>query len=168
MELELHVDALGERLLAAAEAGGPESRAVLERLVPSVDAAIRLVLLGALTAAADEVSAEMAPGAVEVRLRGNEPTFVVTLPDSVDPEPVSSSLAGYQVGADDEGAGTSRLNLRLPDGLKARIEDAARREGLSLNAWLVRAAATAAADPGHAGGASRSPGANQRFSGWVQ
>ena len=37
----------------------------------------------------------------------------------------------------------ARINLRLPDQLKARVEQAAEREGLSVNAWLVRAASAA-------------------------
>ena len=35
----------------------------------------------------------------------------------------------------------SRINLRMPDHLKARVEHAADSDGLSVNAWLVRAAA---------------------------
>jgi len=34
-----------------------------------------------------------------------------------------------------------RINLRLPSTLKALIEDAAAAAGLSVNAWIVRAAA---------------------------
>ena len=37
----------------------------------------------------------------------------------------------------------ARINLRLPDQLKVRIEQAAGRDSLSVNAWLVRAAAAA-------------------------
>ena len=42
----------------------------------------------------------------------------------------------------DEGA-TSRTTLRLPDSLKARAEAAAAAEGVSLNAWFVRAVSAA-------------------------
>ena len=45
-------------------------------------------------------------------------------------------------GEDDERT-MSRINLRLPERLKARVEQAAASEGLSVNAWLVRAAAAA-------------------------
>ena len=45
----------------------------------------------------------------------------------------------------DEG-GSARINLRMPDTLKARVEAAALREGRSVNSWLVRAA-TAALEP---------------------
>jgi uncharacterized protein (DUF1778 family) len=70
------------------------------------------------------------------------------------------------VTSDDEGS-TSRLNLRLPEGLKAKIEEAARREGLSLNAWLVRTAA-AAVEGTRAQVSRRSRAGSQRFTGWVQ
>jgi hypothetical protein len=61
----------------------------------------------------------------------------------------------------------TRINLRLPDQLKGRIEEAAGRDGLSVNAWLVRAASTAVqSDPARE--ASRAPRGGQRFTGWVR
>jgi len=41
-----------------------------------------------------------------------------------------------------------RINLRLPANLKALIEDAAAAGGLSVNAWIVRAAAAGLANEG--------------------
>ena len=38
---------------------------------------------------------------------------------------------------------TARITLRLPEGLKARAEAAAAREGASTNTWLVRAVSRA-------------------------
>ena len=62
----------------------------------------------------------------------------------------------------------SRINLRMPERLKARVEAAAAGEGLSVNAWLVRAAA-AAADRGGAGHRQgRTPQAPQRYRGWAR
>jgi hypothetical protein len=110
-----------------------------------LETAMRLVLLEAHSAAADEITRELAPGAVEGRLRGSDPDFDVTLPAYEAGDVATSGSAAFPTvlpAGDDEG-GTSRLNLRLPEGLKAKIEEAARREGLSLNAWLVRAAAVA-------------------------
>jgi hypothetical protein len=68
----------------------------------------------------------------------------------------------------DEGA-MSRINLRMPDHLKARIEQAAASEGLSVNAWLVRAAAAALERTGSSRGRERraSQGA-QRYTGWAR
>ena len=41
--------------------------------------------------------------------------------------------------ADD--AFTARITLRLPDSLKASVEEAASRDGVSVNAWIVKALA---------------------------
>jgi hypothetical protein len=167
MQLARYVETLRDQLLVAADAGGPESRAMVERVAPGMEAAMRVVLLEALSGAADEITRELAPGAVEIRLRGSDPDFVVSLPtyEASAVETIESPTPPTVVG-DDEG-GTSRLNLRLPEGLKARIEEAARREGLSLNSWLVRAAATAV--DGHQPSRSRrSPAGSQSYLGWVR
>lgn len=169
MNLAMYVETLREQLIAAADSGGPESRAVVERLAPGMEAAMRLVLLEALAAAADEITRELAPGAVEVRLRGSDPDFVVTVPTDEASDVATSGSADSPTvipAIDDEG-GTSRLNLRLPDGLKAKIEEAARRQGLSLNAWLVRAAAVAV-EGTQAQVSQRSPAGGQKYTGWVR
>jgi hypothetical protein len=168
VNLALYIETLRSQLLAAAASGGSESHAAIERLVPGLDAAVRVVLLEALSAAADEITREMAPGSVEIRLRGSDPDFVVALPafEAADPTPTyTAAVAPNVVHAGDDEGGTSRLNLRLPEGLKARIEDAARREGLSLNTWLVRSAA-AAVERTPTPPSSRS--GKQKFTGWVQ
>src|SRR6266436_4793926 len=119
MDLRLYVDNIHHQLAVAAEAGGDEARALAERLVAPLDAAIRLTLQDVLAAAAEEITCELAPGSVELRLRGRDPEFVVT-PPPVDPS-VDDLPEGdpYPVGAD-EGS-MSRINLRMPDQLKARI-----------------------------------------------
>jgi hypothetical protein len=166
----MYIETLRSHLVAAADSGGPESRAAVERLVPGLDAAVRVVLLEALSSAADEITREMAPGSVEIRLRGSDPDFVVTLPTfetADDPTTHVAGVAPTVVASGDSDAGTSRLNLRLPEALKARIEEAARREGLSLNAWLVRSAAGAVEGTPTLPSA-RSRSGRQKFTGWVQ
>ncbi|MFC7582804.1 toxin-antitoxin system HicB family antitoxin [Nonomuraea antimicrobica] len=62
------------------------------------------------------------------------------------------------------------MSLRVPEHLKPRIEEAAARDGLSVNAWLVRAV-SAALEPGAAGRRAGPRPAQQtgnRFSGWVR
>jgi hypothetical protein len=168
MELAPYVESLREQLVAVADAGGPESRAAVERVAPGLEAAMRLVLLEALSAAADEVTRELAPGAVDVRLRGSDPDFVVTLPfEPGDVATPATAASPVVVPAGDDEGGTSRLNLRLPEGLKTKIEEAARREGLSLNAWLVRTAA-AAVDGAPTPMSRRSPAGRQSYTGWVR
>jgi len=166
MNLAIYVESLRQQIGAAAETGGPEATAVVERLSAGLEAATRLVLLETLSAAADEITRELAPGAVEVRLRGSDPDFVVTLPSysSEDVEGARTTPLSVVTESDEEG-GTSRLNLRLPEGLKTRIEEAARREGLSLNAWLVRTASAAVEGP--RGQAPRNSSGSQRYTGWV-
>ncbi|AEA27100.1 hypothetical protein ACFQ34_14920 [Pseudonocardia benzenivorans] len=166
MELDGFVDGLHRELVVAAEAGGDDVRALAERLVRALDSATRLMLLDALSVAADEITRELAPGSVHLRLRGREPDFVVALPAQPEPagtaapeEPPPASQADATDGA------TSRINFRPPESLKARIEEAAGREGLSVNAWLVRAATTALEARDRPDPAARSR--SGRLTGWV-
>jgi hypothetical protein len=180
MELERYVTGLREQLAVASEAGGEEARALAERLTAPLEAAVRLMLLDALSAAAAEITRELAPGSVELRLRGGDPDFVVSAP-SADDGTATQGIPGDAMGADEawrvSGAslsstaagegGLSRVNLRLADQLKSRVEQAADREGLSINAWLVRAAA-AAVERAEAGGRLEAdvPRGGRRFTGW--
>ncbi len=141
MDLTPYVENLRRELGIAADAGGEDARALAERLTAPLEPAIRLMLLDALSAAADEITREFAPGTVELRLRAGEPEFVVT-PAPAD-EPVEPAGDAPPPDAD-EGA-TARINLRLPEQLKAGVEQAAGRERLSVNAWLVRVVAAAVA-----------------------
>src|SRR5436853_256037 len=141
MDLQPYVDEIHRQLDAAAEAGGEDARALAHRLGAPLDAAIRLCLLEALSTAAQEITCELAPTAVELRLRGRDPEFAVTAPVEQAPGG-EADAAPVGVVAGDDGA-MARINLRMPDHLKARVDDAAAIEGLSVNAWLVRAAAAA-------------------------
>ena len=113
--------------------------------------------------AADESTRELAPGSAELRLRGGEPEFVVSTPPAEEaaPEPVAPPLPDADDGA------TARINLRLPEQLKAGVEQAASRERLSVNAWLVRA--VGAALQGGGDRPSRHGGGHigQAYKGWV-
>src|SRR3979411_762298 len=127
MELAGYVDNLRTELLVAAEAGGEDARALAQQLLAPLDSATRLVLLEAMAAAADEITRDLAPGSVEVRLRGLSPSFVVTLPpteEAFEATTESRTLVPAIRTEGDEG-GTSRINLRLPDSLKVRAEEAA-------------------------------------------
>ncbi|BCJ73855.1 hypothetical protein CS0771_33990 [Catellatospora sp. IY07-71] len=169
MDLTPYVEKLRAELAVAAEAGGAEARALAERLTAPLESAIRLTLLEALSAAADEITRDLAPGSVDVRLRGVNPGFVVHLPQAeteAAPAPAAPAPAWDESAG---GAATSRINLRLPDDLKTRIEEAAGRERLSVNTWLVRAAAGALDAPAERRAtAERGPDLGQRFTGWVR
>ena len=169
MDLTLYVSKLSAELAVAAEAGGDEARALAERLIAPLDSAVRLTLLEALSSAADEITRDLAPGSVELRLRGREPSFVVTTPptddsfaDSARPAPVGPPPA---IDADDAMA---RINVRLPEQLKARIEEAAAKEKVSANVWLVRAAAAALDSTAAPRPVNRAPICSQHVTGWVR
>ncbi|OLT27838.1 histidine kinase [Nocardiopsis sp. CNR-923] len=176
-----YVDELRSQLLVAAEAGDEETRAVAERLSAALVSAARLTLMDALSDAADEITRDLAPGSVEVRLRGRQTDFIVTSPDFEDVEqeggdrlPPHRGDAAQDPGttaerllAEAEDGGTSRITLRLPDRLKPRVEEAARAEGLSVNAWLVRAVA-AALDGGRRRPDGRARQIGRGYTGWVR
>ena len=162
MELGTYVNDLQRQLVDAAANGAEDTRAVAERLAAGLDAATRLVLLDVLSAAVGEITRDLAPGSVDVRLRGREVEFVVTQPNTesdADDHPTPS------VDLDD--ASTSRTTLRLPDALKARVDDAAAADGLSVNTWLVRAIA-AALEPKQRRSTQRTLRTGDNFAGWAR
>jgi hypothetical protein len=166
MDLTPYVEDLRRELAVAAAAGGEDARALAERLTAPLESAIRLMLLEALSAAADEITRELAPGSVELRLRSGEPDFVVAPAAADEPvEPARDAMAAVPPDAED--GATARINLRLPEQLKAGVEEAASRERLSVNAWLVRVAAVALAHddrrPPQRGGR-----VGQAYTGWVR
>jgi HicB family len=178
MRIEPYVESIGHQFEVAADAGGDEARALAQRLVAPLESAIRLAVQDALSAAAEEITVELAPGSVELRLRGRDPEFVVTPPPrdpsdeyvegSTTPAEGWATTEAQRTNEDEDGT-ISRINLRLPEYLKARIERAADAAGLSINSWLVRAAAGAVerADPPRRPARHTAHGA-QRYTGWVR
>ena len=162
MELGQYVSDLQRQLVDAAENGTEDTRAVAERLAAGLDAATRLVLLDALSAAVGEITRDLAPGSVDLRLRGREVEFVVT---AAGAEPGPDELPGPPPELDD--VSTSRTTLRLPDALKARVDEAAAADGLSVNSWLVRAVA-AALQPRQRRSAQRTLRTGDNFAGWAR
>ncbi|BFV58028.1 hypothetical protein KCMC57_up31320 [Kitasatospora sp. CMC57] len=170
MDLTPYVDTLRRELAVAAEAGGDEARELAERLTAPLESATRLTMLNVLSAAMDEVTRELAPGSVDVRLRGLDPDFVVTLPPTeggATAEP-AAPVEAFQAPAEGDEGGTARVNLRLPAHLKARAEEAAAREGLSVNAWLVRAVSAAVDGGARPRTTERTTTVGQSITGWVR
>ena len=99
--------------------------------------------------AADEITAALldAPGTPRCRCGSTATTW--------------SSTSGSPSGAPaepprDDGDASARISLRLSEALKADIEAAAARDGVSVNTWLVRAAGAALAPRPTGGFAGRS------------
>src|SRR3954468_588795 len=102
MDLSPYVEGIRRELAVAAEAGGDDARALAERLTAPLESAVRLMLLEALSAAADDITRELAPGSVELRLRPGDPDFVVTpapADEPLEPEPEGRAPAAPE--ADD-------------------------------------------------------------------
>ena len=169
MELSTYVNDLQRQLADASEHGSEETRAVAERLASGLDAATRLVLLDALSTAAGEISQDLAPGGVDVRLRGTDPEFVVTpgaVAASFDSDDTWQTPSVTPTDDAEEGA-VARTTLRLPEQVKSRVELAAAREGVSVNAWLVRAVTTALDGDTGRRQVPSDPGRNS-FTGWAR
>jgi hypothetical protein len=173
MDLTPYVETLHRELAVAAEAGGDEARRLAERLTAPLESATRLTMLNVLSAAMDEITREIAPGSVDVRLRGLDPDFVVTPPPNdggaaAEPAAPAEPVKPAEPADGDDG-GVARVNLRLPAHLKTRAEEAASREGLSVNAWLVRAVSAAVAGGGaRPQSAQKTQIVGQSFTGWVR
>ena len=129
METTRFVDAVRADLEAAAAVGGEALVEAAGRLSAALDASMRLALLDALSEASMELSGQLAGGRIDVRLVGRdvELTYVADAPTPPAAEEDSSA----------------RITLRLPERLKADAEAAAARDGVSTNAWLVRAVTAA-------------------------
>ena len=114
--------------LAAVAAGDEAATAVVDRFGRALESSLQLRLFDVMGQAALELSEQMSGGHVEVRLAGRDVQLVhVAEVTREEPPP-----------QDDDG-GTARITLRMPETLKTRVEQAAGREGISTNAWLVRA-----------------------------
>jgi predicted DNA binding CopG/RHH family protein len=135
MEMARFVEALESDLAAVAAVGDEQTAAAAERLLQAIRGSAGLRLLDALGEAALELSAQLPSGHVEVRLSGQDPTFVYVQEEEAEPAPAA------------EDGLAARITLRVPEALKATIEIAASREGISVNSWLVRALSRSVAGP---------------------
>lgn len=163
MNLDSYTDTLREDLVTAASLGDEATRATAAALAGALEPAARLLLMSALSDLAAEVTAALDDRVVEVRLDGRDLRVVVS-PTGVDEQssrqPPSSAKAPSS--SDDVIGDVSRVTLRMVEQLKARAEDAATRDGVSLNSWLSQAVQGALREPGGR------PGGSGTLRGWVQ
>jgi hypothetical protein len=173
VEISRYVQELQSQLSVAAEAGGDDAKVIAERLASTLESTARLVLLEALSEAASEITTELAPGSVDVRLRGRDPEFVVTAPPAprFEGEPRQpDAVSDYAELPEFDGTEPvmSRTTLRLPESTKLRVEAAAAREGMSVNAWLVRAIIAALSSGSAAQSTRPARNGGNSYTGWVR
>jgi hypothetical protein len=125
METTPHIAAIRTDLEELA-GGDEQTAAAVTRLARALEPSLQLRLFDVIGQAALELSDRLPSGRVDVRLAGRDVELIFVSDETSEAPP-----------AEDEG--TARLTLRMPEGLKARVEQAATREGVSTNAWLVRA-----------------------------
>jgi len=127
MQMAPHIAAIQADLAAAASLGDEATAEAARRISEALGSSLHLRLLDLLGDAALDVNGQLSSGHVEVRLAGRDPELVYV----PEPEPEAEP----QPTGDDQSA---RITLRLPEALKAAVEAAADREGVSTNTWVVR------------------------------
>ena len=125
MQITPYLDALQRDLAAVATAADASSTEIVRRFSAALEASARLRLLEAVSEAAHELTPQLPGGRVEVRLAGSDPSLVYVEETRPPPPGAEDGL-------------TARISLRLPEALKADIESAASREGISVNSWIVQ------------------------------
>src|SRR6476646_10565069 len=127
MQIDGYVQALREDLARVAAVGDESTARAAELVAVALESALGRRLMEALGEAALELSPQLDGGRVEVRFAGADPELVYVREEVDEPE----------TAADDPLS--ARITLRLPDSLKVRVEEAASRDGVSVNTWIVQA-----------------------------
>lgn len=188
MDVTKYTEQLRHQLAVAAKSGSSAAQEAAEHLIAALVPAARLMVTDLLADAVDEISKDLEPGSVDVRVRGDKATFIVQAPQGPEVEQVVAQavadaeakveaaaiakerahdaeeaqiLADVAASAEDEA--TSRTTIRLPEALKQRAQEAANQRGVSLNTWVTRAV-TLYLTPGPK---SRRGRAAARYTGWL-
>jgi hypothetical protein len=153
MDLSPYIESVRLGVVNASSLADEQTQHVAQRLGTAIESSTRLALIQALSDAAGDISAELAPSSVELRMVGSDPEFVVSVQTGEaeptllmpEPEPVSEESAEPST-TEAEDEPVARITLRLPQSVKARVDEMASSEGISTNAWLIRAVMDALAD----------------------
>jgi hypothetical protein len=145
MKMSLVVDGLRSDVISVGELGDDTVAEVADRIAEVLGRSIPSRILDLLSEVAAEVSAELPDGRLEIRVAGDDVdlAYVDDAPARAD----SPAGAGDGDGERDRDM-SARITLRLSESLKARVEEGAAREGISVNAFIVRTLEHGAAD-GH-------------------
>ena len=127
MQIDGTIQALREDLARIAAVGDESTARAAELLAVALESSLSRRLIEALGEAALELTAQLDDGRVEVRFAGSDPEFVFVREETEELQPSGDEVL------------SARITLRLPDALKQRVEDAASRDGVSVNTWIVQA-----------------------------
>jgi hypothetical protein len=145
MDLSPYIESVRTGVANASSLADEQTQHVAERLGTAIESSTRL-LIQALSDAAGTISADLAPSSVELRMVGTDPEFVVTVQTGEaeptllmpEPEPADEDTSGSSTAEPDDEP-VARITLRLPQSVKARVDEMASSEGISTNTWLIRA-----------------------------
>ncbi|MCD2108591.1 MULTISPECIES: toxin-antitoxin system HicB family antitoxin [Rhodococcus] len=145
MDISEYTAKLQNDLVTAAELGDDHTRRIAASLSAAIEPSVRLVLLAAATELAKEIGAKLGDREVKVNLDGSELLVDVVRPpsstggDSADNEKADDEKKDSTYSFDDVSGDISRVTLRMMEQIKARAEEAANQNGVSLNSWVSQA-----------------------------
>jgi hypothetical protein len=150
MQTSWFTETLRSDLEAVGSMGSDKAMKVADRMITVALPLAKARMLEAMSMALTELSGVLGIERIDLRVSGDDVTFV-----PAEPVMVTRTV--------EQSADQARFSLRLPDDLKARIDERAAAEGTSTNTWMVRALETTVGR----GAAHHSP-RNRRLSGYGQ
>lgn len=162
MDLSPYLSSVRDGVTNAAALADDTTQQVAHRLGAAIESSTRLALISVLSDAASDISADLAPASVTVRMVGQDPELVVSVPTSTAeptlllPQPVPAAEPEPEE-IDLEEEAVARISLRLPSSVKAKVDELADRDGISTNAWLIRAVMDALAERRRGDGGAPQP-----------
>lgn len=126
MQIDGYVQALREDLVRVAAVGDESTARAAELLSVALESAVGRRLMEALSEAALELNGQLQQGRVELRFAGSDPELVYVREEVEEPQASPDEVL------------SARITLRLPDALKVKVEEAAARDGVSVNTWIVQ------------------------------
>jgi predicted DNA binding CopG/RHH family protein len=124
MKMSLVVDSILSDVAAVGELGDGQVAEVAERIAAVLARSLPTRILDVLSEMAGELSRALPQSRIDIHLDGDDVEFA-----SVDDAPTTS---------DSDADLSARITLRLSEQLKARVEESASHQGLSVNTWVVR------------------------------
>ncbi len=126
MKMSLVVEGLCSDAISVGDLGDDTVAEVAERIARLLGRSAPARILDLLSDAAAELSGELPDGRVEIRVAGDDVHLAYV-------EDEHAPAAG-----DGESDPSARITLRLSESLKARVEEGATSEGVSVNSYIVR------------------------------